>query len=138
MYRAPVLRLSALATSMICAAALAAAPPALPTGDFSLSAGDTVWSIQATGGGYQATSHTQADVQPVFELTDNGRQALWKRMQWPLETVANARCLGNMLDVFCQVEAPIAAMIEPLKSAGSSYFHYDRASGVQAIHLQKR
>jgi len=128
----------------LCAAALVTFPMAgmaandLPLGSFSHGAADPAWTVQPAGNGYQATSHQQGDVQPVFELTEAGRKSLWERMQWPAETAATARCLGNMLDVFCHVGPDAAQRIDALHTAQATDFHYDRANGVVAIHPVKR
>lgn len=128
------LRHFCLVAAMIPLSSLAATTGTLPVGDFGVGASVADWTIDAADKGYVATSHAQGDVQPVFVLTNAGRLALWKRLNWPEETAQDAECLGNMLDVFCHVTEQIAARIDPLKHGGSNYFHYDRVRGAQVIH----
>ena len=106
----------------------------LPLGAFGHDAIHPAWTIEAAQQGYLATALSGNDAQPVFELTEAGRVALWKRLQWPEATAANARCLGNMLDTFCQVGEGAMDHIAVLRQGGSRYFHYDRAHGSEAIH----
>jgi len=116
---------------------MAKATDLLPLGDFGLNAEQVAWTLTSAPRGYRVTSHEHDDEQAVFELTLAGREALWQRLHWPQEGAANARCLGNMLDVFCQVSDEAVSGIAALKAGGSPYFHFDRAEGAKAIHPVK-
>jgi len=138
MTQAPTFRIASCLAALMSMTQTVLASGPLPVGHFGLASGHADWTIAQTETGYQATFLQDKDSQTVFELTETGRQTLWKRLDWPAETAASAACLGNMLDVFCRVEAPGVSAIAVLKDSGASYFHYDRTGGARAIHPAKR
>ena len=133
-------------------------PPAF-AGDYghaaTASADDVVWQVEEAGHHWRVTLVTTGETHDAHRLQARGRDAFWSRMDWPLDSGAQADCLTwgdktvslqEMLAdmppappvrcddyghaVLCHVPPAARARIGWIADNASDWFYYDSLLGV--------
>ena len=119
------------------------------------SADDVVWQVEEAGHHWRVTLVTTGETHDAHRLQARGRDAFWSRMDWPLDSGAQADCLtwgekpGSLQDlladappapsapgedyghaVLCHVPPAARARIGWIADNASDWFYYDPLLGV--------
>ena len=114
-----------------------------------------VWQVEGAGHHWRVTVLTTGETHDAHHLQARGRDAFWSRMDWPLESSAEADCLtwgdkpGSLQDlladtppapsapgedyghaVLCHVPPAARARIGWIADNASDWFYYDPLLGV--------
>ncbi|UOV09590.1 hypothetical protein MUU77_04645 [Pseudoxanthomonas sp. F37] len=137
--------------------------PAAFAGDYghtaTASADDVVWRVEQAGSHWRVILVAADEAHEAHRLQARGRDAFWSRMDWPLDSSAQAECLtwgdkpGSLQDlladappapsapgedyghaVLCHVPPAARARIGWIADNASDWFYYDPLLGVIEAH----
>lgn len=147
---------------LLLAPSVQAAPPVPFAGQYGHGAtadsDEVVWSVQGEAPSWRLTRTADDEQVDAQRLGARGRAAFWTRMDWPVDSSADADCLtwGEKpaslqdlladtpptplaagddygLGVLCHVPASARSRIDWLAGNASDWFYYDPIAGVMEV-----